>query len=124
MLTDPNFLHRGQYAYLGKGLMSRRLTEPALAAYRAYRPTWTPWCSRICTATTGTGWRAGRLDRSLPIITTPHASRRLQGVHGFSRATGLPTWHDQVLVKEHSQVRVTALPGRHAPGRWRSCCHR
>ncbi len=31
LLTDPNFLHRGQYAYLGKGLMSRRLTEPALA---------------------------------------------------------------------------------------------
>jgi L-ascorbate metabolism protein UlaG (beta-lactamase superfamily) len=30
LLTDPNFLHRGQYAYLGYGLFSRRLTEPAL----------------------------------------------------------------------------------------------
>ena len=30
VLTDPNFLHRGQRAYLGKGLWSRRLTEPAL----------------------------------------------------------------------------------------------
>src|SRR3954453_7137421 len=30
LLTDPNFLHRGQAAYLGKGLWSRRLTEPAL----------------------------------------------------------------------------------------------
>lgn len=29
VLTDPNFLHRGQRAYLGKGLWSRRLTEPA-----------------------------------------------------------------------------------------------
>src|SRR3954453_1042198 len=29
LLTDPNFLHRGQRAYLGKGLWSRRLTEPA-----------------------------------------------------------------------------------------------
>jgi L-ascorbate metabolism protein UlaG (beta-lactamase superfamily) len=28
LLTDPNFLHRGQRAYLGKGLWSRRLTEP------------------------------------------------------------------------------------------------
>ena len=28
VLTDPNFLHRGQLAYLGKGLASRRLTEP------------------------------------------------------------------------------------------------
>ncbi|MEP7737778.1 hypothetical protein ABKW28_09025 [Nocardioides sp. 31GB23] len=30
VLTDPNFLHQGQRAYLGKGLFSRRLTEPAL----------------------------------------------------------------------------------------------
>src|SRR4028118_2171923 len=30
LLTDPNFLHRGQRAYLGKGLRSRRLTEPAM----------------------------------------------------------------------------------------------
>ena len=29
LLTDPNFLHRGQRAYLGKGLWSKRLTEPA-----------------------------------------------------------------------------------------------
>ena len=29
LLTDPNFLHRGQRAYLGKGLWSRRLTEPS-----------------------------------------------------------------------------------------------
>jgi ribonuclease BN (tRNA processing enzyme) len=30
VLTDPNFLHRGQRAYLGKGLWSRRLTDPAV----------------------------------------------------------------------------------------------
>jgi L-ascorbate metabolism protein UlaG (beta-lactamase superfamily) len=30
VLTDPNFLHRGQRAYLGKGLWSPRLTEPAM----------------------------------------------------------------------------------------------
>jgi hypothetical protein len=30
VLTDPNFLHRGQRASLGKGLWSRRLTESAL----------------------------------------------------------------------------------------------
>ncbi len=28
LLTDPNFLHQGQRAYLGKGLWTRRLTEP------------------------------------------------------------------------------------------------
>ena len=30
LLTDPNFLHRGEHAHLGYGLVSRRLTEPAL----------------------------------------------------------------------------------------------
>src|SRR4051794_40659753 len=30
VLTDPNFLHRGQRAYLGYGLWSRRRTEPAI----------------------------------------------------------------------------------------------
>ena len=30
LLTDPNFLHRGQHAYLGYGLVSKRLREPAL----------------------------------------------------------------------------------------------
>src|SRR3712207_9570914 len=30
LLTDPNFLRRGQRAYLGKGLWTKRLTDPAL----------------------------------------------------------------------------------------------
>lgn len=30
LLTDPNFLHRGQLAHLGYGLVSRRLAEPAM----------------------------------------------------------------------------------------------
>lgn len=30
VLTDPNFLHRGQRAYLGWGLSSPRLTDPTV----------------------------------------------------------------------------------------------
>ncbi|MFD9169377.1 MBL fold metallo-hydrolase [Streptomyces diastaticus] len=30
LLTDPNFLHRGERAYLGNGLSSARLLDPAL----------------------------------------------------------------------------------------------
>src|SRR3712207_6171344 len=30
ILTDPNFLHRGEQAHLGYGLRSTRLTDPAL----------------------------------------------------------------------------------------------
>jgi L-ascorbate metabolism protein UlaG (beta-lactamase superfamily) len=28
LLTDPNFIRRGQRAYLGKGLWTRRLKDP------------------------------------------------------------------------------------------------
>ncbi len=30
LLTDPNFLHKSERAYLGRGLSSRRRTDPAL----------------------------------------------------------------------------------------------
>ncbi|MFF8812365.1 MBL fold metallo-hydrolase [Streptomyces pactum] len=115
LLTDPNFLHRGQYAYLGKGLFSRRLTEPALGV-RDLPPRLD---AVVLSHLHGDHWdRVARrnLDRSLPVITTPHASRRLQGLYGFSRATGLPTWHHHALLGADAQVRVTALPGRHGPG--------
>ncbi|GAA2410730.1 MBL fold metallo-hydrolase [Streptomyces glaucosporus] len=115
LLTDPNFLHRGQYAYLGKGLLSKRLADPALSVGELP----SDLDAVILSHLHGDHWdrvARRRLPRSLPIVTTPHASRRLQGLHGFSRATGLPTWHDHVLVRGRSQVRVTALPGRHGPG--------
>ena len=35
LLTDPNFLHRGQRAYLGYGLRAKRLTDP----YERFRDT-------------------------------------------------------------------------------------
>ncbi|MET7933707.1 MBL fold metallo-hydrolase [Streptomyces sp. NPDC005322] len=114
LLTDPNFLHRGQYAYLGKGLVSRRLTEPALRIEDLPADLDAVVLSHLH----GDHWDRTvrrKLDRALPILTTPHASRRLQALHGFSRATGLPTWHDHVLIRDETQVRVTALPGRHGP---------
>lgn len=113
LLTDPNFLHRGQFAHLGYGLLSRRLTEPAPP------PTGMPEHvdAVVLSHLHGDHWdRAARrhLSRSLPVITTPHASRRLQGVHGFHRAIGLRTWESHELVEDGAMVRVTAVPGRHA----------
>ncbi|MEU0227952.1 MBL fold metallo-hydrolase [Streptomyces sp. NPDC006284] len=112
LLTDPNFLHRGERAHLGYGLTSRRLTEPALD------PADLPELDAVVLSHLhGDHWdrRARRsLSRSLPIVTTPHASRRLQGVHGFHRAVGLRTWQEETVRRGGSQVRVTALPGRHA----------
>lgn len=114
VLTDPNFLRRGQRAYLGYGLTSRRLTEPA-------RPiTSLPDVDAVVLSHLhGDHWdRVARrgLPRDVPIVTTPHASRRLQGLHRFRRATGLHTWESTTFVKDGAVLRVTAMPGRHAPG--------
>ncbi|HEV2885442.1 MAG TPA: MBL fold metallo-hydrolase [Jatrophihabitans sp.] len=113
VLTDPNFLHQGQRAYLGYGLTAKRLTEPALI------PEQLPALDLIVLSHLhGDHWdrQAQRgLDRQLPIVTTPHASKRLQ-IRGFSRATGLRTWGSTEMVKGDTRLRITSMPGRHAPG--------
>ncbi|GGR78326.1 MULTISPECIES: MBL fold metallo-hydrolase [Streptomyces] len=112
LLTDPNFLHRGEYAHLGYGLLSRRLTEPALA------PEDLPRLDGIVLSHLhGDHWdrRARRsLDRTVPVLTTPHAARRLKVLHGFRRTAGLRTWQALTLERAGVGATVTALPGRHA----------
>ncbi|HYO38923.1 MAG TPA: MBL fold metallo-hydrolase [Nocardioidaceae bacterium] len=113
VLTDPNFLHAGQRVHLGYGLFSERLLEPAMQVDEL-----PPLDAVVLSHLHGDHWDriAQRgLDRSLPIITTPHASRRLQGVQGFRRAVGLDTWESHTVVKEQSTLSVTALPGIHSP---------
>ncbi|MFI8218714.1 MBL fold metallo-hydrolase [Streptomyces sp. NPDC085932] len=112
LLTDPNFLHRGQYAYLGYGLLSRRLTEPALDVHELPRLD-----GIVLSHLHGDHWdrRARRhLDHTVPILTTPHAARRLRVLHRFPRTAGLRTWTSLTLERGGAQVTVTALPGRHA----------
>ncbi|MFE1324090.1 hypothetical protein [Streptomyces sp. NPDC058741] len=58
LLTDPNFLHRGQYAYLGPGLLSRRLTESLRSTGTTSRASTASSC-RTCTGTAGTAAPAG-----------------------------------------------------------------
>jgi L-ascorbate metabolism protein UlaG (beta-lactamase superfamily) len=89
VLTDPNFLHRGQYAYLGKGLLSRRLTDPALEI--ADLP---PLDLVLLSHLHGDHFdRVARrgLDREVPLWTT-HAAARSLGRRGFGRAEGLRPW--------------------------------
>jgi L-ascorbate metabolism protein UlaG (beta-lactamase superfamily) len=113
LLTDPNFLHRGQYAYLGKGLVTRRLTEPSL------RPAQLPALDTIVLSHLhGDHFdRVARreLDRDLPILSTPAAARRL-GRWGFTEARGLETWESSRLERDGWTLTVTAVPGTHAPG--------
>ena len=113
VLTDPNFLHRGQRAYLGKGLWSRRLTEPALQVDEL-----PPLDAVVLSHLHGDHFdRVAKrgLDRSLPIVTTRPSARRLRQT-GFPHAVALDTWQSHELRKGADLLRVTAVPGRHAPG--------
>jgi L-ascorbate metabolism protein UlaG (beta-lactamase superfamily) len=113
LLTDPNFLHRGQRAYLGKGLWSRRLTEPSM------QPDGLPPLDLVLLSHLhGDHFdRIARreLDRTLPILTTHEASRRL-GTWGFGAAEGLGTWETWDTSADGATLRVTAAPGVHGPG--------
>ena len=112
LLTDPNFLHRGQRAYLGKGLWSRRLTEPALGPGAL-----PPLDAVVLSHLHGDHFdRVSRatLPRLQPVLTTPQAARRLER-WGFS-AHGLDTWQEETLTKADESLTVRALPAIHARG--------
>lgn len=113
LLTDPNFLHRGQFAYLGKGLVSRRVTNPALTVDEL-----PPLDAIVLSHMHGDHWdRVAKrgLPRDVPVLTTPKAARALVR-QGFGAASGLRTWEDDTLQRDGFTLRVTSLPGRHAAG--------
>lgn len=111
-LTDPNFIHRGQRAYLGWGLSTRRLIDPAI------EPEDLPALDAVVLSHLhGDHFdrvARDRLDRTPPVISTPEAVRRL-GSWGFD-ARALQTWERHTLVKDGEELRVTAVPAIHARG--------
>ena len=113
LLTDPNFLHRGERAYLGYGLTSRRRTSLALEI-DALPPLDLVLLSHLH----GDHWdrraEAG-LDRQLPVVTTPPAARHLRR-RGFAAAQPLEVWESYEQTRGQQRLRITALPGRHGPG--------
>ncbi len=113
ILTDPNFLHRGERAYLGRGLWSKRLTEPAMP------PGGLPALDLVLLSHLhGDHFdrRASReLDHKLPVVTTRHAARRLR-LRGFDNAVALGTWETHEVRRGGQTLRITSMPGRHAPG--------
>jgi len=111
LLTDPNFLHQGQRAWLGRGLTAKRLTEPALD------PDDLPALDAVVLSHLhGDHWDRvahAHLAKDVPILTTPHAARRLRA--RGRRTLGMQTWQSTSTTRDGMRLTVTALPGRHAP---------
>lgn len=111
-LTDPNFLAAGDRAYLGKGLWSKRLTTPAMSIDQL-----PPLDFVLLSHHHGDHFdrvAAHGLAKDLPIITEPHAARKL-GRQGFRNVIALRTWEAQSVTRGSHAVQITALPGQHAP---------
>ena len=112
VLTDPNFLHAGQKAYLGMGLKVERLKDPAVGLEEL-----PPLDFVILSHHHGDHFDhvvAERLDKDLPIVTEPHSADKLRDQH-FRRALPLETWASHRFVKGRAAMRVTAVPGKHSP---------
>lgn len=115
LLTDPNFLRKGQRAYLGKGLWSRRLHDPAMGIDQLPRLD-----AVVLSHLHGDHWdRVARrnLDRTPPVLTTPAAARKLARYRFTTQ--GLGTWQSHVMTKGREELRVESLPGVHARGAMR-----
>ena len=112
VLTDPNFLHRGQRAYLGKGLWSRRLTEPALKVGEL------PALDAVVLSHLhGDHFdRVARrgLDRSVPVVTTEHAAAQLDR-YGF-QTHPLANWQTYQQSRQDESLTVESMPAVHARG--------
>lgn len=112
LLTDPNFLHAGEHAYLGLGLRSKRLKDPAREIDEL-----PPIDLVVLSHHHGDHFdqvAADRLDKDLPIVTEPHSARKLVD-QGFRRAIPLETWQEQRFIRRTAQLRITSMPGKHAP---------
>jgi L-ascorbate metabolism protein UlaG (beta-lactamase superfamily) len=112
VLTDPNFLHGGERIHLGYGMHARRLTEPALDIDQL------PPLDLVVLSHMHEDHfdrvAAERLKKDLPIVTTGEAAREL-GRLGFRNPMSLATWSTRLFARNGGGLRVTAMPGRHAP---------
>jgi L-ascorbate metabolism protein UlaG (beta-lactamase superfamily) len=113
ILTDPNFLHQGDRVHLHYGIRSARKTNPAIELEEL------PPLDLIVLSHMHEDHFdrlvEQKLDKNLPIITTPHAAEKLKK-KGFNANYALPTWDKITITKGDSLLQISAMPGRHGPG--------
>jgi L-ascorbate metabolism protein UlaG (beta-lactamase superfamily) len=113
ILTDPNFLHQGDHVHLGYGLTSERLTNPAINIEDL-----PPLDFCVLSHMHGDHFDQlveEKLDKNLPIISTQHAVTELID-KGFNGGIALETWESITVTKGDAQLKITSMPGEHAPG--------
>ena len=113
ILTDPNFLHRGDHVHLGYGLISRRQTNPAVEIEDL-----PPLDFVLLSHMHGDHFdrvAERKLNRATPIVSTRHAVAYLKR-KGFTATRALKTWETLPITKGEASLRLTAMPGTHAPG--------
>lgn len=112
ILTDPTFIHKHGEVPLGYGLTTKRLTDPAVEIQDL-----PPLDLIILSHFHGDHFDhvAERdLDKAIPIVTTQSAAEEL-AERGFKNIHPLETWGPVTIEKGEARVRITAMPGRHAP---------
>jgi L-ascorbate metabolism protein UlaG (beta-lactamase superfamily) len=112
ILTDPNFLHKGDHVHLGYGLKSQRLTEPAIPLDKL-----PPIDLVVLSHFHGDHFDQlvqEKLDRNIPIVTTEEATKALADL-GFKNRHALATWDALSVRKGSATLRITAMPARHGP---------
>jgi L-ascorbate metabolism protein UlaG (beta-lactamase superfamily) len=113
ILTDPNFLHRGDHVHLGYGLISRRQTNPAVEIEDL-----PPLDFVLLSHMHGDHFdrvAQRKLNKATPIISTRHAVAYLER-KGFTATRALRTWEALPITKGGARLQLTAMPGTHAPG--------
>ena len=112
ILTDPNFLHKGEHVHLGYGRRSQRLTNPALALSQL------PPIDLVILSHLHEDHFdqlvQRQLNRDTLIVTTREAGANLQRM-GFRRPVSLSTWEALEVRKANARLVITSMPGRHGP---------
>jgi L-ascorbate metabolism protein UlaG (beta-lactamase superfamily) len=110
ILTDPNFLHKGEHVHLGYGLTARRLTNPAIDLDKL------PPIDLVVLSHMHEDHFdklvQEKLDKNTPIATTKSAAEALRQL-GFKRAMGMDYWDRLDVEKGATHVSITSVPGRH-----------
>jgi L-ascorbate metabolism protein UlaG (beta-lactamase superfamily) len=110
ILTDPNFLHKGDHVHLGYGLTSERQTNPAIE-FDKLPPIDLVILSHMHDDHFDKLVQE-RLNRNTPIVTTREASEALKRL-GFQQRFALSDWDRLEVTKGETRLRITSVPGRH-----------